>query len=458
MKGNRVFAPKVSVMSFYHRDGIVPSWKFASRFAGEGGRIATLPDIINARLATKPGSFPWETYFTTTTAEYMGISRGGNKILIVAHGVGPMSTLDGILKAYSWEFKDKERNQRGGRITHNEFIKLESGTYGDIQIVDLSSYMHRYQYPFLGYLRGNAAVVDPLLKARLGPRATDYIIYHTHQAREWHAEQTGVDPDNKYNLPNHEAFCDRLRAMNMRMPQPSSFPFIIKNGDASNCPYGYRQLEEGFAFAHLISIGRLMNLHHVEDEPDGRRESYESLVCDVSCHEWSDGTRLVGIRQGIEVINIAKGPEDIEELIRKNWQKLMKPAPETKYVGFRNLIKINQNTWFTETLKKGNSMDSGEPEFLVTSIEKIEGPLDFVTKIDGYPIFFRYDMKDVVRIAPKKANAYSIIGDPDFLASDRNYHRASIQFYRVKIDTSRRLMRPTEISQNYDKLIVLLNK
>ena len=48
-------------MAFYHQDGLPAAWKQAMRFAGKGGRLATMPDIVAARLATKPGDFPWES-------------------------------------------------------------------------------------------------------------------------------------------------------------------------------------------------------------------------------------------------------------------------------------------------------------------------------------------------------------------------------------------------------------
>ena len=105
--------PSNSAMAFYHGNGLVPAWQQASRFASDTGRIATLPDIIDARLGSEPGTPSWERYFSTTSAEYLGRSRSGNRIIIVAHGVGPMATLDGILKAYSFEFNDKTRGRRG---------------------------------------------------------------------------------------------------------------------------------------------------------------------------------------------------------------------------------------------------------------------------------------------------------------------------------------------------------
>ncbi|MEK7512280.1 MAG: hypothetical protein AAB575_04705, partial [Patescibacteria group bacterium] len=139
---------RFSAMAFYNPNGFVPAFKQAKAFAGKDGRVATLPDILEARLATKPGEYPWESYFTTMSAEYVGLSKAGNPIAIVAHGVGPMSTLDGVLVAYSHEFNDKERNQRGGRISQEEFLKLESGAYGEVTIVDLVATWNRRIYQF----------------------------------------------------------------------------------------------------------------------------------------------------------------------------------------------------------------------------------------------------------------------------------------------------------------------
>ena len=52
-----------STMAFYHEDGLIPAWKQAQRFAGTGGRIATMQDIADLRIATGPGEAPWEQHF-----------------------------------------------------------------------------------------------------------------------------------------------------------------------------------------------------------------------------------------------------------------------------------------------------------------------------------------------------------------------------------------------------------
>ena len=192
MKGNRKdtesSTEEISAMAFYHEDGLVPAWKLANRFAGEDGRIATLPDVINARLATESDSVAWECYFTTTTAEYVGRRRDGSMAIIVAHGIGPMSTLDGILEAYRHEYKDKSRDHRGGRISQEEFWNLEDGKYGKVYIIDLEELLGRYECSFYEILSLSQTVAEPLLLARFGPKAKEYIEKHAEISHNWQVE------------------------------------------------------------------------------------------------------------------------------------------------------------------------------------------------------------------------------------------------------------------------------
>lgn len=116
-----------NALAFYHKNGFVPAFKQAMQYAGHAGRIGTMLDWVDARLATPPyeklGMYdtsnptPWDQYYTTMSAEYVGISKGGIKILVVAHGIGPMATLDGVVEAYRHHYSDKTRQTEGGRIS-----------------------------------------------------------------------------------------------------------------------------------------------------------------------------------------------------------------------------------------------------------------------------------------------------------------------------------------------------
>lgn len=452
--------PFTKAMAFYHQDGLPATWKQAASFAGKKGRLATMPDIVAARLATKPGDAPWETYYTTLTAEYLGFSKSGKRMLIIAHGIGPMSTLDGIIKAYSWEFRDKGRNRRGGRITQQEFWDLEAGKYGEVTKVPFATYCLTYQYPFLEVIRSSKARIDPILQARLGPLAKQYVDTHAVHARKWHLEQAGIVLENKYGTPesDFQSFIARRKNLHEGVVKGILDPFIVQIHDASNCCYtfgrehGHRPIENGYAIGHLVSTGRLVHLHH---------DRYESLVLDVSCHEWNDGVRLVGIRNGGEIITgIQTGP-DAYKLLRKHWKELLEPVypPDIAPIGFCALVQIGDQ-WFTQYPKKGERMDTWEPEYVVTSMEEVGKPVLFRTTVGGYHGFFKFGVNEVQTTSPPTANAYRFVSEPQKEWHDGNptHQTAMVQFFRIEADISKKLIRSDQLCHDYERMMELLTK
>lgn len=417
------------VVGFYHSKGLVPAWSLAKKFAKEGGRIATLPDIIEAKLNSKPGDIAWENWFTTNTAEYYGLGKDGRKKFIVAHGVGPMSTLDGALKAYSHEYNDKSRNNRGGRISQQEFWNLESGKYGSVEILDFDSVIEDFtlngiDYPFSEILNLEQCLLNRLLKARLGPKAEEFIKLHSKITSEWLEDEKS------------EFIFD---------------PGIIQMNNAQNCGYVYRPLEKGLAFGHLISIGRLSNVI-----PYGK---HSTLVTDIACHEWGDGTKFIGIQKDTKMDKIDKCITDYD-LLKKHWKQLMIPAEHPIYPGPIKKIITLKNQEFTVCSKNGSCIDTDEPEFLVLSKEAIGKPVDFITTIGGYQLFFKYDLKEIETIAPLESNTYLFTDEIEIIytKNEPTHHKTKIQFYRAKIDYSHRLIRASQLANDYDKVIELIDK
>lgn len=446
-KGERMEEKKlepITAMGFYHGDGLVPAWKQAMQFAGKNGRIGTMFDVVNARIATGIDGIPWNNYYTTNSAEYFGYSRGGNRILIVAHGIGPMSTLDGILKAYSYEYKNRDKNNRGGRITEKEFHDLESGKYGEVYVLDFDPILRYYEYPFMEYLSG-IDCLEPLLLARLGPRAFSYLAQHKRIAQKIHLEEHG---------------------------QKIEDPYLLKMGAASNCayvvggfndhPFSYPFLDKGDGpLAHLISTGRLMNITHQNE-----RRAPCSIANEISLHEWFNGTRFIGIRENATVTDIHPGFGDISKLIIRNWQMLMQSSSTPTDSGALYVIMDGgeemddgDEILFTQYPKKGHSMDTHEPEFRVTDIENIGKLTGFITEVDGYYGFFRYDIKEVEALRPPEANAYTIFA-PNIIWEDGEptRHSAVIQFCKVKVDTTQRLIRRKDLENDFGTLMMLLEK
>ncbi len=426
----------LSAMAFYNEKGLVAAYKQARKFAGKGGRIATMPDIVTARLASKPEDTPWEKYFTTMSAEYLGYSRGGVRILIVAHGIGPMSSLDGILQAYSFEFKDKTRAHNGGRISVEEFRKLEDGEYGDVSIVELDPLLRADKYFFYGQMHLYQALQNPLIKARLGPDWERYLLLHGVYARQYHREQGHGDVQD---------------------------PYIVHCGDASNCGYGsydprtgvlesYRLDQDGLPLAHLLSTGALFTVSH-------EHSRVPSLCNDVGAHEWWNGVRLLAIQAGGTMDSVHPGI-DVDSAVRRHWKELMREVSQSATGdGFYALTEIDAGTLFTQYPKAGARMDTHEPEFLVTSAERVhKGPKTFSTTIGGYHGFFKYGIKEVQAIAPRGANAYYLPGEVGIVWKDGNpvRHVTHIQFYSVKVDTTKRLIRASELRENFELMMRLI--
>lgn len=424
-------------MAFFHADGITAAWKQATRFAGMGGHIATLPEVIEARMAWEPGTSPaWDKYFTTSSAEYFGLTKQGKRIIIIAHGVGPMSTIDGILKAYSFQYKDRERNNRGGRISLKEFADLESGVYGPVTVVDYAAYVHCYEYPFIQVLNRGDCTIDPLLNARLGKKAYPYIKRHT------------------------EIVTKKLVSEGFEYPLN---PYIMSVSGASNCPYGYHDRDSGAyisdylgldkgAVAHLLGIGQLTPVQY-----SGYGFKHHWYTSDVYCSEWGDAVRFLAIRPGYAPYSdINAGPGVLSEVIAKNWKRLMLPSEGS--FAFGPLMQLDRETWFTQAPKKGHEFDTYEPVHLVTKMEPIGAPVTFTTEIDGYHGFFRYGLHDVSRLTPKDANAYVLTGEPQIIWEKGNptHHKAAVTFYRVEVDTSRRIMTDNELEANFELLMELL--
>lgn len=422
-------------MAFYHDKGFVPAFNQASKYAGKKGHIATIPDWVDARLGTGPFEkfgyhdpskpTPWDQYYTTMSAEYVGWSKGGRKVLIVAHGIGPMATLDGILDAYRFHYDDKDRNNKGGRISADEFLKLESGFYGNVEIVDLEQYLRSREYPFIGSLHSSEALNDPVLRARLGPKATQYIKCHTAYAMQYHeTEQNRKITD----------------------------PYILQVEGPGFYWVEHAKLEEGLAYAHLLSVGQIMQMNHQSEY------RVPSWVSDINTHDWYNGVRLIGVREGI-VTGVGKGP-DPYRLLREHWRELMESsgARVPFLEDFHVLVQIPDKTWFTQVDKAGDGMDTCEPEFQVTAIEPIGEPVPFFTDVRHYHGFFKYAKDEARAVMPQGANAYALVGTPENIWEGGNPVRQTClaQPYKVEVDYTKRLMKESKLANNYERLMELM--
>lgn len=440
-EGDAMTGPKA--LSFYHSDGLVPAWNLASIYAGEGGHLATIPDIIDARLKSDPSNPAWQTWFTTASYEMVGRSRAGKLILIVVHknvlpnmhvGITPKGALgytaspqtltkEWVTERYSFEYKDKKRDNHGGRISREEFLRYEKGAHGWVAIVDLDRYIKKHdnrssgRYPFLSPLQSDEAFYDELVQARLGTHYPDYIALHRKMAIEFEKENNGIK---------------------------TKYPYILQMRDAANCSYRYfdQISPDGTPLFHLLSISGMNRVNFCEYKGS-------KLITEVSAHEWGDGAKFAGVPKGCWLEGIFEAP-DSRSILRNYWGELWEATKVRQPSGLYSLMTMGEQL-FTMYEKQGDSMDSHEPEFLVRSVEKLGNPVLFVTPITGYYGFFTYDLRDLRKLAPVGANAYYLVDEPGF--ADNDHHKVSVQFCFCEVDLSQRLPRASTIGRNSDLIM-----
>mgnify|MGYP001182661106 CR=1 FL=1 len=472
-------------MAFYHQDGLVPAWNFARAYAGKSGHIATLPEIIELRLGASAGvsGSPWETWYASASAEYVGVGADGRVKIIVTHGVNPdspidsggvrpMSTIDDIKAAYKWEWGDKSRGRRGGRITIGRFRDLEAGYYGEVKhikpsdltrrdgkvvrtfdiapvnVLDFQDYLDAMGLDddysvFYRYQTAIDALRDPLIRMRLGSNAYRYLMKHERIAKQFHAREL----PNGQTARRRHGFDEREHPYITKVEGPSNCWYLQRNEvlfrETSRWVDEPRIPEEGYAFAHLLGVDSLMRTH--------TQEVGVGLMSSPSVHEWSDGAKFVAVPEGATMnAGIASGP-DASELIREHWKCFMQSVEEGHTPVLPYLLEHTRGEWFTHYPKKlpgGHCMDDGNTEFHVRSATCVGG--------DGYftidePFFLRYKLAQVRRIMPREANAYEIL---DVSGKDRDgLTTVRVRFYVADVDTSRRLPRAEELARDYDRLM-----
>ena len=261
-------AADIAAMAFTHPTDLATAAAQASRFAGPGGRLATLPDVIDARLATAPGQAAWEYGITTSSAEYAGLSAGGTAIIVVAHGCGPLADPEGSPDA----FIRKETGGREWRLSKEAFIALAEGFYGPVTVVDMRQALHRRKHPFTEMLGHEQAGEDPLVRARLGIRAQDFLDRHLELSKDWLRDNDRPGYGNS-SLMSHR--------------------------DAVRSPYACADLET--PMAHPLEISPLIIYRHTHW---AKPTDHESLVTEVSCHERGERARVVGIRERVRLKEI----------------------------------------------------------------------------------------------------------------------------------------------------------
>ncbi|MDR0860999.1 MAG: hypothetical protein LBO09_08815 [Candidatus Peribacteria bacterium] len=400
---------------FIWNEDLLSAYKIAKALTKKSrNRIATLEDLITMRAQYPRIPESWETWFTSGSTIYIGTSAKGEKLIAIAHHLGPLTTIK-RMETYTksaWEEGGRTANGWKGsrKITQEEFDVLIEGEYGKVDVFPLEQYKKEIFQLFhndrqsIDNIRGN-----PLLKSMLGKSGEQFIEKHLEISKEYakkeRKDKGAGEKILEFSLDDCHG-CDVLHTFDIECFKKVEWP---------------TQPIAGF-----LCIG---NPSHW-----GNRELSISTEID-----WESGGRSAKF---VILTEENKGLRQIEADPLLDFKKCMVDNPKGEKADFFSLIKQN-GKYFVRTPKVGDRMDTGEAKYPVHSIERIGDEASFTTTNCLFSL--KYDISEVKAVAPKDANAYLITGK----VFPGNIVNVPIQFYHIEIDTSKRILTPKELCQDF---------
>ena len=391
-------------MAFHHENGFHAQLELAKAFAGEEGRVATMEDIVHARLSqSDPHHYVWWNTFVTGTYLYTGKSQGGSDLLIIKHGDGPETVP-------AWKMRGWEPDSRHGKypmIATEDFTKLESGHFGDVAIIELAQYVNRSSgNSATNRYRTEQALEDPIIMAVLGREAEAFLKFQDERMQEWLADNPQKDRDE-------------FIAMITRLYN------IYGNG------YGERD-----HYSLSVGYGRVYNLTldrtHFYNGRDGEPKSASGCEIGVAVNSGIDDLiftpyYVVGVRGKEPITTVQPSLLNMVGDVKKNWPTFVQPAEEVsddaflgnKPDGSRERPYYLLTRWGSEPMFTGRITDDGKettaPEFRILDIKDISE--DYIPYVDpdwGPPYPHQYPYKGLWEAGlahmPEGANALTFHG------------------------------------------------
>lgn len=428
---------KNCAMGFPSSKGLVSSWAMAQTFSSDegqnSGQLASAVDIIDLRLELPSTSPIWHHWWTTTSSEFYGLSPAGRPVVAVLHGTGPLASLrgpEGAMEAYSWEYKDKAGDRRGGRVSRKTFHEILDGRHGSVLVSDFTEETASLSFPGDG--RSSVDIARALrsnwIVARLGgyERAERYL-----QA----VLERGVDEPKSGEWDGRDDALARVR----RQPVFA----CVQSDHAPFWEYVFTDRTDGStkvsfkpSLKDIDGDRVLAGLLVVEPVRRAREEKSDRthLETGMSVQDWTDSAKFLGIRGEARSVHCFEIEDAIDE------ERDLTTVDFREADGFHALMYTDAGELVVQYPKKGCTGDSVTPMCGVLDATELSSTV-FTPEIRPY-LSFDYALKEIVRIAPPGANAYLLNRVAE------NGRTAEVTFYRVVADMTRRRMRPAELESD----------
>ncbi len=415
----------VRALAFHHEKGYEAQRKLALDFAGKDGRIATVEDIVNARLNSNIKDFAWWGTFITGSALFHGTDKNKNPLLVFTHGnaLPPMVALSDTkaIRDFYKQFDDPGVTHRDETpvLEQEEFQKLVDGHYGEVAVVNLNTYkstaiaMNRIPGDRTTGKASNRysheeAKRDEIARAFFGREFDAFLDHYYSLAREWMK-----DTESAEMLKTLPLITNRLYSV-----------YESLSSEKRHAPRGY-------ATMHPLTIerGGLYTSH--------KGERYVGEIdFSVATNSGIDDLGgpaffIVGVRGKKPITEITSDFRMVASDVRVQWPKFVQPlaeVPNDPYVGIKPDGSRKQpyfvpSVWGSAPECTGRVLEdlteAPMPEYRIKSWKKVDGPTSVIFKSKyPHPKAYKYQhewahaegWKRAVAQMPKGANAISTHG------------------------------------------------
>ncbi len=419
-------------LAFHHQGGVMEQFRVAKKFGGPNGRVATVEDIVDARIATKDRwGFPWTGTFVTGSRVYSGTSKAGVPLLVFAHKKQPELDSYHELNRLDWE-NDDVGTIKDWAISQDKFEDLINGVYGDVHIVDLSTYKNnsvgnsasnRYKFA--------EAMENPIILGFLGSKAKEFLMTLHQMQQSWLSRQKQEVRDSTVIM------CSRL------------YDFYMRHTNAGEKYFA----SSGYAKVRPLTFEDAV--FYIPDNRHGERINRTTYGPDFGCATSSGIDDLifspyyvVGVKGSDPITSIERPFIQVVGNVKEQWEHFVEPVPEgidiiDTYTGVqpdgsRDRPYYLPFRWGGGALASSRITENGAasniPEFRLLKKERVKSKeVEYSCSSREYQYPY-VDMWDAcVKAMPEEANAMSFGGSRGG-GSTHGVNATSTIFWNVEVE------------------------
>ncbi|MES3005152.1 MAG: hypothetical protein V4690_03540 [Patescibacteria group bacterium] len=419
-----MFKHSVRALAFHHEKGYEAQRELALNFAGTGGRIATMEDIVHACCNSQNiKDFVWSRTIITSSYLFAGWNNTV-PTLVFAHGLNIQPV------TYPTRYGNEYR------IGQPVFEALLDGKFGHVESVNLLEYKNKSKH-----VRGSnrytyeVAHQDPIIRGFFG-RQVDVFLNHYHNLTQDWLKDASLEEQKEAVLLINRIY----EIYNNKPGKQESF---------SNIPRDYAKAYPLTKESHGLYVDHNKQDKHIACGMDFST-STNSGIDDLG----GPAYYIIGVRGEEPLTKVAPDFRSSISKVKENWPHFVQPlvqVPNDPYIGIKPdgsterpyylpaLMRIGESEY--EPRVTGRILDNGTgsimPEFRVRSCKMI-GTL---TKICyqgtgreagsgyiGYP--YQGQWEAALKALPKEANAIAFGGS--------SHHNGKIEvdtvFYKLELD------------------------